>query len=486
MSELVASADAAHVPPHGRRRGHRAPAIAWTPRRRSMSSSSPSCPSRSPRRSSPGSSPAEGALRAAEERGLLTVQPDGVAVPARTHAPRGRRRLPTSRRIELNARLLAMLRELGLPTRAASSPRGRRRRRRRRRGVGSAGRAGCLGERRAPAGGGALSRRARARRPYDAGERAELMQEYRDRGRTRSAAEPRRPMVARRRSSRLRRQQGDATALGASLRWARASMVRGRSQRRRGGGAREASAVLADSPRPRTARLRPEQRGAARDARARRAVRDRLAVARSLDRPRGRRARGALARAEQPRHRADAPEPRRGDRRARRGSRGRAGRFGNFMDDAARAYVNLVWSLLDQYRLDLAEQLPRACDGARSARRSSASWRTSRSSALDSISRERDGTTRSRPWLALEPTHPRRFTASRSPCRGLAGIRRGDPGGEATLEEAWTIAVRLGELQRPGPWRPRGQKPPCFAATSTRRARSRCPAYDEADESRSE
>ena len=29
---------------------------------------------------------------------------------------------------------------------------------------------------------------------------------------------------------------------------------------------------------------------------------------------------------------------------------------GNFMDDAARAHVNLVWTLLDQYRLDLAER----------------------------------------------------------------------------------------------------------------------------------
>jgi DNA-binding CsgD family transcriptional regulator len=34
---------------------------------------------------------------------------------------------------------------------------------------------------------------------------------------------------------------------------------------------------------------------------------------------------------------------------------------------------------------------------------------------------------------------------------GLAGVRRGDPDGEATLEEAWRVATRLGEWQRTGP-----------------------------------
>ena len=122
----------------------------------------------------------------------------------------------------------------------------------------------------------------------------------------------------------------------------------------------------------------------------------------------------------------------------------------NLMDDAARAHVNLVWSLLDQYRLELAERYVEPALELSDRTEVVGLW------IYQQVERGRLHLARAQ-WddavaAAGYPPEslPQPYCASLMVI-GLAGIRRGDPDGESTLEEAAQVADRLGDLQRTGP-----------------------------------
>ncbi|MFD4422293.1 ATP-binding protein [Agromyces sp. NPDC058484] len=123
---------------------------------------------------------------------------------------------------------------------------------------------------------------------------------------------------------------------------------------------------------------------------------------------------------------------------------------GNFMDDAARAHVNLVWSLLDQYRLDLADRYLGPALEISERAEVVGLWNYQQAergrlhlarAQWDEAVAAAGHTTESLPALHCVALL----------VRGTAGIRRGDPSGEETLDEAGRVAERLGELQRTGP-----------------------------------
>lgn len=387
-----------------------------------------------------------GVLSPAEEGGILTVRPDAVRFRHELTRRAIVDALPASRRIELNARVLAMLLDIGAdPSRIVShaveagdvdaivewAPRAARD-------------AATSGAHRQAA---AHYRAALAHADvYDAAERAELLQA--------SAIEEytvgRGPAAVRAQweAVRLRRQQGDPTALGESLRWlSRFQWLSGHRAEAEQAGA-EASAVLADSHDrgllalavsneaqlamlahdvPRTIELATRAVSLAREAGERRALSHALTNLGTAhlfeNRDEGI---GELLEA------ADVA----------------AG--GNFTDDAARAHVNLVWSLLDQYRLDLAEQyLAPALEFSERAEVVGL-W------IYQQVERARLHLARAQWGAAVAAI---RFPGDALPhsqvpalvVSGLAGIRRGNADAEAVLEEARRIADRLGDLQRTGP-----------------------------------
>ncbi|WP_448002598.1 ATP-binding protein [Agromyces bauzanensis] len=416
-----------------------------------------------------------GALSAAEEGGLLTVRPDAVQFRHELTRRAIVDALPASRRIELNARVLAMLVEIGAdPGRIAShaaeagdvdavvhwAPR--------------AARDAAVSGAHRQAAAHYLAALAHADR-YDDAERRELLQasaiEAYTIGRGPEAVASQLEAV------RLRREQVDPTALGESLRWlSRFQWLAGhRADAERSAG--EASAVLADShdrgllalalsneaqlamlahDLPRTVELATRAVSLAREAGERRALSHaltNLGTAHLLQN-----------RDEGIDELLEAAE---------------VAVAGDFTEDAARAHVNLVWALLDQYRLDLAERYLEPALEFTERTEILGLW------IYQQVERGRLHLARAQ-WDAAVAAA--RYPGESLPQSqgaalvviGLVGVRRGDDDGEATLEEARRIADWLGDLQRTGPVAAaRAEAAMLRGDLAEARAIAR-PAYDEA------
>ena len=352
VSELVASADEARVPP--------TVVDAVTGRLRRLDAATQDhveqlavVPSAVDRdllaRLVPGS---EGALRAAEEGGLLAVSPDGVRFRHELTRRAVVDALPTSRRIELERRALAALVASGVadPARLVHH-------------ALAAGDVDAVAEwapraaRDAAASGAHRQAAAHYRAALDhadrfePAERADLWEEFAIESYTIGASGD--AMVAESEAIALRRQLGDQRRLGASLRWLSRFQWFGGRRADAEASAREASAVLADAGDPSL-----------------------LAMALSNESQLALLAHDSV-RAMDLAGRAIAIARETGDRTVLSHALNNHGTALMFradetgigelvesaevalavddMEDAARAYVNLVWGLLDQYRLDLAE-----------------------------------------------------------------------------------------------------------------------------------
>ncbi|WP_136708157.1 LuxR family transcriptional regulator [Agromyces sp. H66] len=387
-----------------------------------------------------------GALSAAEEGGLLTVRPDGVQFRHELTRRAVVDSLPASRRIELNARVLEILVDLGAdPGRIAShaaeagdidavvrwAPRAARDA-----SVSGAHRQAAAHYR------AALAHADR----YDDAERAELLQASAIEAYTLGSGPE--AVASQLEAVGLRREQGDRTALGEGLRWlSRFEWLVGHRPEAEEAAA-EASVVLADShdrgllalavsneaqlamlahDLPRTIELATRAESLAREAGERRALSHALTNLGTAhlfqNRDEGM---GELLEAAE------------------------VAVAGNFTDDAARAHVNLVWSLLDQYRLDLAERYLAPALEFSERTEVVGLW------IYQQVERGRLHLARSQWDAALAATGMPGDALPHSQAAalvviGLVQLRRGDPGAEATLEEARRVADRLGDLQRTGP-----------------------------------
>ena len=446
VSELVSSADAEHVP--------RTVVDAVTARLRRLEPDAqahveqlavvPSAVSaRELARLVPGG---PGALSAAEEAGLLTVRPEAVQFRHELTRRAIVDALPTSRRIELNASVLAMLLEVGAdPGRIVShaaeagdvdaivqwAPQAARDA-----AVSGAHRQAVVHYR------AALAHVDR----YDAAERAELLEGYAIEAYT--IGQGPESVEAQTEVVRLRREQPDITALGASLRWLSRFQWLAGNRPAAEAAAREASAVLAES----------DDRGLLALALSNEAQLAMLAheLPRAIDL-----ATRAVALAR------DVGEPRalshalnnlgtahmlqnRDEGIAELLEAADIAVAGNLMDDAARAHVNLVWSLLDQYRLDLAERyLEPALELSRRTEVVGLwTYQQAERGRLHLARAQWDEAVAAAGYQT--ESLPQLYCVALTVI-GVAGIRRGDPGGESTLEEARRVAERLGELQRTGP-----------------------------------
>ncbi|MDF2573617.1 MAG: LuxR family transcriptional regulator [Agromyces sp.] len=387
-----------------------------------------------------------GALSAAEEAGLLTVRPDAVQFRHELTRRAIVDALPASRRIELNARVLEMLLEVGAdPGRIVAH-------------AAEAGEVDAI-VRWAPqaARDAALSgahRQAAAHYiaalahadQYEPVQRTELLEGYAVEadmiGQGPESVESQMEVV------RLRREQHDATALGASLRrLSRFQWMAGDRAAAVAAG-REASAVLAGS----------NDRGL-------------LAMALSNE------AQLAMLAHELPRtidlaERAVALAREAGEARALSHALNNLGTAhllqnrdegmaelleaadiavaNGFMDDAARAHVNLVWSLLNQFRLDLAERFLAPALELSERAEVVGFW------IYQQVERGRLHLARAQWDEAIASAGRQTGSLPQMYCValmviGTAGVRRGDDDAESTLEEASRVAERLGDLQRTGP-----------------------------------
>ncbi len=390
---------------------------------------------------------AAGALRSAEEGGLIAVSPDGVRFRHELTRRAIVDALPTSRRIELERRVLAELLASGLadPARIVHH-------------ALAAGDADAVAEWAPRAGRDAAASGAhrqaaahfraacqRAER-FPRSERAGLFEEFAIELYTvGSAAEA---MVAQSDVVALRRELGDPLKLGASLRWlSRFQWFAGRRSDAEAS-AREASAVLdgAGDPSLYAMALSNEAQLALLTHESGRAIElasRAIGIARETGDAR------VLSHAL---NNHGAALMFRGDD-AGLGELIEAGEVALAVDDiedAARASVNLVWALLDQYRLDLAEEhLARALElTERSEFIGFATYQQMEQARLD-LARGR--------WddaLALVDPAPEAAPHARCVALTVAGtvrLRRGEDGADAALDEAQQVAERLGELQRRGP-----------------------------------
>ncbi|UOQ90627.1 AAA family ATPase [Agromyces endophyticus] len=387
-----------------------------------------------------------GALRAAEEGGLLDVSPEGVRFRHELTRRAVVDALPASRRIELERAVLAALLDAGIsdPARLVHHALGA--------GDVDAVVAWAPAAARDAATSGAhrqsaahyAAALAHADR-YETAELADLFEEFAIESYTIGAASA--AVSAQVRAVALRRELGDARRLGASLRWlSRFDWFDGHRSDAEAA-AREASAVLADAG----------DEGLYAMALSNEAQLALLAhdTERALD----------LA------ARAIAISRETGDHRVLSHALNNHGTGLMFLgdddgigelleaaeaalgvddiEDAARAFVNLVWALLDQYRLEVADQhLSRAMElTERSEFIGFATYQRMEQARLE-LARAR--------WdeaLALvEP--PPGMPHARCVALTVAGtvrLRRGDEGADALLDEANRLAAELGELQRMGP-----------------------------------
>jgi DNA-binding CsgD family transcriptional regulator/tetratricopeptide (TPR) repeat protein len=389
----------------------------------------------------------EGALTAPEEAGLITVSPDGVRFRHELTRHAVVDALPTSRRIELERRVLVELLASGVadPARLVHhareagdvdavvewAPRAARDA-----AVSGAHRQASVHYR------AALQHADR----YETAERVELLEEFAIEaymlGGEPEAVESQTEVL------RLRRELGDADALGASLRWmSRFQWIAGNRPAAEEAAA-EASAALAES----------DDQGL-------------LALALSNE------AQLAMLAHDVPRSielatRAVALARESGERRALShalNNLGTAHMFedddegmrelleaadiaaaGNFIDDAARAHVNLVWSLLDQNRLHLAERYLEPAMEFSERTEVLGLW------TYQQVERGRLHLARAQWDDALAAAAFATETLPQAQCVALTIVgtvrtRRGDPGADEVLDEARDISDRLGELQRTGP-----------------------------------
>ncbi|MFF2370585.1 ATP-binding protein [Agromyces sp. NPDC058110] len=386
-----------------------------------------------------------GSLGEAEERGLLTVRPDGVAFRHELTRRAIVDAMPSARRIELNGRVLAVLLEVGAdPARIVSHAVAA--------GDGDAVAAWAPTAARDAAVSGAHRQAAEHYRAAlehadaEGSERADLAEAYAIElytlGLDQEAVQAQAGVI------RARREAGDATALGASLRWASRFHWLAGQRAEAEAAAREASACLEHS----------EDRALFALALSNEAQLAMLAhdLSRTLEL-----APAAVAIARET-----------GDRRALSHSLNNLGTAhllmnddegiaelveaaevataANLMDDAARAHVNLVWSLLDQYRLELAERHLDAALETSSRAEVMGLW------TYQQVERARLHLARAEWDLALEAAAYGREALPHAHCvaltvTGLVQVRRGDAEGEQTLVEAAAVAARLGEFQRTGP-----------------------------------
>lgn len=119
------------------------------------------------------------------------------------------------------------------------------------------------------------------------------------------------------------------------------------------------------------------------------------------------------------------------------------------IEDAARAAVNLVWGLLDQYRLELAEvHLARALDVTERAEFFGfVTYQQMEQARLD-LARARWDDALAMVDPLPDPPHARCVALT---VIGTVRLRRGDEGVDEALDEAKRLADRLQELQRRGP-----------------------------------
>lgn len=387
-----------------------------------------------------------GSLGAAEEGGLLTVRPDGVQFRHELTRRAIVDALPASRRIELNGRVLAMLLEVGAdPSRIVSH-------------AAEAGDVDAIVEWAPRAGrdasvSGAHRQAAAHYRAalehadrYDDAARAGLLQDYAIEayvlGREPEAVEAETEAV------RLRRALGDRDALGASLRWLSRFEWIAANRPAAEAAAAEASAVLAESEDrgllalalsneaqlamlahdlPRTIELATRAVELAREAGEQRALShalNNLGTARMLQ----------------------------GDDAGMQDliTAAEIAAAAGFVDDAARAHVNLVWSLLDQYRLDLAEQHLQPAMEFSERTEVLGLW------TYQQVERGRLHLARAQWHEALAAAAYSSEVLPQAECVALTIIgtvrtRRGEPGADLALDEARQLADRVGELQRTGP-----------------------------------
>lgn len=396
-------------------------------------------------------------LGAAEEAGLLTVQADGVAFRHELTRRAIVDALPNARRIGLNARVLEVLlasgadpgrivahaREAGdLDAIARWAPRAARD-------------AAVSGAHRQAA----AHFRAALEHPdrYDPADRAGLLEEYAIEAYL-IGDEPA-AVAAQLAVIELRRGLGNVDALGASLRWlSRFQWIAG-DRAGAEAAAAEASAVLADSGDlgllaialsnesqlamlahdvPRTIELATRAVALARE------VGDRRALSHALNNL------GCAHLFE---------EDDRGIRELVEAA-GIAASAG-FMDDAARAHVNLVWTLLDQYRLELAERhlAPALEFSERTEVLGLWNYQQAERGRLHLARGEWDEALAA--VAGVTTAQPQAWCVALTVI-GAVQTRRGDVGGsgegdggagadEPALEQAREIAERLGELQRTGP-----------------------------------
>lgn len=387
-----------------------------------------------------------GALRAAEEGGLLVVQPDGVRFRHELTRRAVVDGLPASHRIGLERRVLAALVEAGGvdPARLVHhalaagdvdavvewAPRAARDA-----AASGAHRQACAHFRVA---------RDHADR-YPPAERADLLEEYAIESYTIGSALE--AVVAGEEAVALRRGLGDARRLGADLRWLSRFQWFGGRRADAEAAAREASAVLLDAGDPGLygMALSNEAQLALLAHQTARAIE---LSGRAIDIARETGDAGVLSHALNNHGTAlmfladDAGM-------AELVEAAEVALEVDDIEDAARASVNLVWGLLDQYRLDLAEHhLARALEiSERAEFIGFVTYQRMEQARLD-LARAR--------WDDALHTLDREIEAPHARCvaltvAGTVRIRRGDDDGDSMLDEAWRLAVELGELQRRGP-----------------------------------
>jgi len=119
-------------------------------------------------------------------------------------------------------------------------------------------------------------------------------------------------------------------------------------------------------------------------------------------------------------------------------------------EDACRAYVNITWHLLDEFRLDEAERYLTAGMKLAGEREFLGffDYMQAARARLDFGRGHWDEAVR-RAELVLDAHPNSRCTALM--LLGWIGARRGEPGAAGLLESAWQMAVKADELQRTGP-----------------------------------
>ena len=388
----------------------------------------------------------EGALRAAEEGGLLAVSPDGVRFRHELTRHAIVDALPTSRRIELEHRVFVELLGSGVadPARLVHH-------------ALEAGDVDAVVEwapraaRDAAASGAHRQATAHYRAALDHADRyeparlADLSEEFAIESYTIGAALD--AVVAQSEAVALRRQLDDPPRLGSSLRWLSRFQWFGGRRADAEASAREASAVLADagdrsllamalSNESQLALLAHDSDRAIELADGAIAIARETGDSRVLSHALNNHGTALMFRADDAGidELIEAAE---------------VALAVDDVEDAARASVNLVWGLLDEYELDPAEHhLARAMELTdRAEFIGFATYQRMEQGRLD-LARARwdDALTAVEP--VPEAPHARCVALT---VAGTVRLRRGDDGADAALDEARRVADDLGELQRRGP-----------------------------------